>query len=62
MLRERFVPAEIAEELRKPVAACLSVLTDRSALSGQRNGICAKRARRNLPVIRKDFIVDAYQV
>ena len=62
MLRENFVPAEIAASYAEHGAACLSVLTDERFFQGaaaylqQARGACA------LPVLRKDFMVDAYQV
>ena len=62
VLRERFMPAEIAASYERHGAACLSVLTDERFFQGcaaylqQARGSCA------LPVLRKDFIVDEYQV
>ena len=62
VLRERFVPAEIARSYEAGGAACLSVLTDRSYFQGSETYLREARAACSLPVIRKDFIVDAYQV
>ena len=61
-LRERFLPAEIARSYDSGGAACLSVLTDASYFQGSVEHLKLARAACNLPVIRKDFIVDAYQV
>ena len=62
VLREHFVPAEIAASYERGGAACLSVLTDRQFFQG--SAACLQEARNAcaLPVLRKDFIVDAYQV
>ncbi|WP_395707720.1 indole-3-glycerol phosphate synthase TrpC [Casimicrobium huifangae] len=62
VLRERFVPAELARSYETGGAACLSVLTDRSYFQGSETYLREARAACSLPVIRKDFIVDAYQV
>jgi len=62
VLREHFVPAEIAKSYAYHGAACLSVLTDVDFFQGGDAYLKQARAACSLPVIRKDFIVDPYQV
>ncbi len=62
VLREDFDPAAIAASYARHGAACLSVLTDRDFFQGSEAYLQQARAACALPVIRKDFIVDPYQV
>ena len=62
VLREDFRPAEIAKSFAAGGAACLSVLTDVDFFQGSDAYLQQARAACSLPVIRKDFIVDPYQV
>lgn len=62
VLRDPFHPAEIAFSYEKGGASCLSVLTDADFFQGHEEYLQQARAACSLPVIRKDFIVDPYQV
>ena len=62
VLREDFRPAEIAASYARGGAACLSVLTDLDFFQGSDAYLKEARAACDLPVIRKDFIIDPYQV
>lgn len=62
LLRENFNPAEIAQSYAKHGAACLSVLTDEQFFQGNTEYLKQARAACNLPVLRKDFMIDPYQV
>lgn len=62
VLRADFIPADIAQSYAESGAACLSVLTDAQFFQGCPDYLKQARASCQLPVLRKDFIVDAYQV
>ena len=62
VLREDFRPAQIAASYERGGAACLSVLTDVDFFQGSDEYLQQARAACGLPVIRKDFIIDPYQV
>ena len=62
VLRAHFEPAKIAQQYQKAGAACLSVLTDEKFFQGRDEDLKAARDACQLPVLRKDFIVDDYQI
>ena len=66
VLRDDFIPADIAQSYAegdgKTSAACLSVLTDRQFFQGEPDFLKQARASCDLPVLRKDFLLDPYQV
>jgi indole-3-glycerol phosphate synthase len=62
VLREQFVPADIAASYEQGGAACLSVLTDERFFQGSAAYLQQARAACALPVLRKDFMIDEYQV
>lgn len=62
VIRENFVPAEIAVSYEKGGATCLSVLTDVDYFQGGDVYLQQARAACKLPVIRKDFMIDPYQI
>lgn len=62
LLREPFDPAWIARSYARHGAACLSVLTDERFFQGRAEDLIAARAASGLPVLRKDFTIDPYQV
>jgi indole-3-glycerol phosphate synthase len=66
VLRADFIPADIAQSYAegdgKTSAACLSVLTDKQFFQGQTDDLKQARASCDLPVLRKDFMVDPYQI
>ena len=66
VIREDFIPADIAQSYAEGdgqvSAACLSVLTDRQFFQGRIDYLKQARASCELPVLRKDFMIDAYQV
>jgi len=62
VIREDFRPADIAADYAAAGASCLSVLTDTDYFQGHENYLIAAREACGLPVIRKDFIIDGYQI
>lgn len=62
VLREPFDPAAIAASYERHGAACLSVLTDRQFFQGKLDDLKAARGACKLPVLRKDFMMDPYQI
>ncbi len=62
LLRDPFIPAQIAVSYARHGATCLSVLTDETFFQGSADALRLARVACDLPVLRKDFIVDAAQV
>jgi len=62
LLRDPFIPSEIARSYQAGGATCMSVLTDADFFDGSEHYLIEARAACSLPVIRKDFIIDPYQV
>ena len=62
VLRENFIPAQIAQSYEKHGAACLSVLTDIDYFQGCNDYLQQARSACSIPVLRKDFTIDPYQV
>lgn len=62
VLRADYRPAAIAQSYENAGAACLSVLTDREFFQGSSDDLRAAREACALPVLRKDFVIDPYQV
>ena len=62
VIREAFEPTRIARQYAEAGASCLSVLTDERFFQGADNNLVAARSAVSIPVLRKDFLIDPYQV
>lgn len=62
LIREDFYPAQHAKDYAENGATCLSILTDQKFFQGDNSYLQEARAACNLPVIRKDFMIDPYQI
>jgi indole-3-glycerol phosphate synthase len=62
IIRNKFEPEKLAISYEKGGAACLSILTDAPSFHGHENYLIAARKKVNLPVLRKDFMLDPYQI
>ena len=62
VMRQNYAPTEIARQYQQAGAACLSVLTDAQFFQGADAHLVAARQATSLPILRKDFLIDPYQV
>ena len=62
LIRESYVPVELAQQYQQAFAACLSVLTDEPFFQGSLEHLSLVREAVKLPLLRKDFIIDEYQI
>ena len=62
IIRKEFLPEEIARQYERKNATCLSILTDEEYFQGSLNYLESIRASVNLPLLRKDFTIDEYQI